>query len=90
MGAQTDTQEVPSDHQAALLCCVGAGELVQISQGGCEGVSSLEISRCRLDVGLSSWLWASVLEQGWARGTQRSWDSVILQRGFTKRKRFTP
>ena len=37
--------------------------LAQAAQRGC-GVSSWEISKSRLDVGLGSLLWVSLLEQG--------------------------
>ena len=65
--AQTEAQEALPAHQAALLCCVDA----QVAQRGC-GVSSVEIFKSHLHVGLGTLLWLSLLEQGWATGTQRS------------------
>jgi len=59
----TRTQEVPSEHQEALLCCADDGALARVAQRGC-GVSSLEISRRHLNVGLGTLLWGSLLEQG--------------------------
>ena len=37
--AQEGTQKFPSEHQEALLCCVGDGALAQVAQRDC-GVSS--------------------------------------------------
>ena len=68
--AQPGTQEAPSEHQAALLCWAGGGALAQAAQRGC-GVSSLGISRSRLDVALGSLLWVSLLGQGWEQLASR-------------------
>ena len=40
--AQTEAQEVPSEHEEELLPCEGDGALAQAAQGGC-GVSSGDI-----------------------------------------------
>ncbi|KAI6078544.1 hypothetical protein LUU34_00047900 [Aix galericulata] len=64
-----ELQEAPSEHQAALLCWAGDGALAQAVQRGC-GVSSLGSSKSRLDVGLGSLLWVSVLGRGGTRGLQ--------------------
>lgn len=61
--AQTGTQEFPSDHQEALLYCVGDGALVQTVHRAC-GALSLEIFKRCFDKILVTLLWVSVLMQG--------------------------
>lgn len=52
---QTGAREVPSEHQAELLCCVGNGALAENAQTGF-GVSSWEIFKSFLDMGLGTLL----------------------------------
>lgn len=62
--AQTGAQEVPSDHQAALLCC----DRAQVHKGY---MVSSEISR---PTWMCCWAPCSLYlcwSRGWARGTQR-------------------
>ena len=61
--AQTGTQEFPSDHQEALLYCVGDGALVQMVHRACRALS-LEIFKRCFDKILVTLLWVSVLVQG--------------------------
>lgn len=61
--AQTRTQEVPTEHQTAFLCCAVEGALEQFAQRGC-GISSLEIFRSCVDVVLGTLRCAALLGQG--------------------------
>ena len=61
--AQTEAQEVPSEHEEELLHFEGDGALEQAAQGGC-GVFFLEIFKTLLDAVLCSLLWVTLLQQG--------------------------
>jgi len=61
--AQSGTQEIPAKHQETLPYCADERALGHATQRGC-GVSSLEISKPRLDMALGTLPWVSMLEQG--------------------------
>ena len=52
----------PSEHQAALPCCAVPKHWHRLPRG-C-GVSSLEVSRSCLDVGLGTLLWVAITGAG--------------------------
>jgi len=60
--AQTVAQEAPSEHQEQC-CAEWVPEHWHRLPRGC-GVSSLQLSRSRLAVGLGTLLWVVLLEQG--------------------------
>jgi len=67
--AQRGTQQIPSKHQAALLCCAETEPSYRLPRG-C-GVPSLETFSSHLDMGLGTLLWASLLSRGWGKWSQR-------------------
>lgn len=75
------TREVLSEHQEACLCFVGGGALAEAAQRG-GGVTSLEIFRCDMDMGLGTLFWVSLLVRGWSRWTQSALPTSAIWRIF--------
>jgi len=67
---QSGTWEVPSEHQAALLCCAVAGALAQAAQRlwGLLPGDMQKLPGC----GPGTLLGCSCWDRGWARWTQRA------------------
>jgi len=71
--ARTGTQEAPCRHQLTAWVTEHWHRLPR----GC-GVSSLEISKSHLDMGLGALLWVSLLEWWLDRWTQRWFPSSVI------------
>jgi len=68
--AHPGAQEAPSEQQEHC-CAVQVMEHWHRLPRGC-GVSSLEVSRSCLAVGLGTLLWVALLQRGWDWGTRRA------------------